>query len=277
MMAAKVDERFIMRDHLPRTVPARDSVSPRRFPAFRLPPGSPSGPRPLSPSMSSEESLEPDPTSICAALAPLLLDERRTRIDAAVAARLGGLRVVIENLHDPHNGAAVLRSAEAFGIQRVDVIESHKPFRYSPTVTQGCEKWLDVVRHRSLEAAVAVLRRDGFVIYAAVPGVEASVDDLNFSRPAAVMVGNEHEGLTGAAIDAADKCFSIPMAGMTASLNLSVATALIASRAAALRRRALRAEGDLDARQQVALRARFYAASVRGADAVVARYRDAGG
>jgi tRNA (guanosine-2'-O-)-methyltransferase len=217
-----------------------------------------------------------DPATACAALAPLLLEERRARIDAAVASRLGGLRVVIENLHDPHNGAAVLRSVEAFGIQRVDVIESFEPFRFSSTVTQGCEKWLDVVRHKTLEAAIGALRRDGFVIYAAVPGAAASVDDLNFSRPAAVMVGNEHEGLTGAAIDAADRVFSIPMPGMTTSLNLSVATALIAQRAAALRRRALRTEGDLDASEQLALRARFYAASVRGAEAVVARYRAVG-
>lgn len=220
---------------------------------------------------------EPDPATVCAALAPLLLEERRTRIDAAVAARLSGLRVVIENLHDPHNGAAVLRSAEAFGIQRVDVIEAIEPFRFSSTVTQGCEKWLDVVRHKTLDAAVDSLRRDGFVIYAAVPGAAVSVDDLDFARPAAVMVGNEHEGLTGAAIDAADRTFSIPMAGLTASLNLSVATALIAERAASRRRRALRAEGDLDAAAQLALRARFYATSVRGAEAIVARYRqDAG-
>jgi tRNA (guanosine-2'-O-)-methyltransferase len=215
----------------------------------------------------------PDPAAVCEALAPLLLDERRARIDAAVAARLGGLRVVLENLHDPHNGAAVLRSAEAFGIQRVDVVEASEPFRFSSTVTQGCEKWLDVVRHATLEAAVAALRRDGFVIYAAVPGAEASVEDLDFSRPAAVMMGNEHEGLTGAAVDAADRTFGIPMAGMTASLNLSVATALISERAAALRRRALRAEGDLDADARLALRARFYAASVRGADAIIARHR----
>ncbi|HEY2729550.1 MAG TPA: RNA methyltransferase [Polyangia bacterium] len=221
----------------------------------------------------SEDLLSKDPAAVCAALSPLLMEERRARIDAAVAARLGGLRVVIENLHDPHNGAAVLRSAEAFGIQRVDVIEAVGPFRFSSTVTQGCEKWLDVVRHKTLDAAVAALRRDGFVIYAAVPGAEASVEDLNFSRPAAVMVGNEHDGLTGEAIDAADRVFGIPMPGMTASLNLSVATALIAERAAAMRRRALRAEGDLSVDERLALRARFYAASVRGADAVVARYR----
>src|SRR5262250_3336738 len=116
-----------------------------------------------------------DPAIVCAALAPLLYEERRARIDAAVAARLGGLRVVIENLHDPHNGAAVLRSAEAFGIQRVDVVETVEPFRYSSTVTQGCEKWLDVVRHKTLPAAIDGLRAGGFAIYAAVPGAAVAL------------------------------------------------------------------------------------------------------
>ena len=212
-----------------------------------------------------------DPAAVCATLAPLLLDDRRARIDAAAEARLCGLRVVIENLHDPHNGAAVLRSAEAFGVQRVEVIESVEPFRFSSTVTQGCEKWLDVIRHRTLAAAVAALRADGFAIYAAVPDATATVEELDFARPAAVMIGNEHDGLTAEAMTAADVRFSIPMAGMTRSLNLSVATALIVERAAQLRRRALGRPGDLDPGAVLALRARFYAASVRGADVVLAR------
>jgi tRNA (guanosine-2'-O-)-methyltransferase len=212
-----------------------------------------------------------DPAAVCATLAPLLLDERRARIDAAAAARLGGLRVLIENLHDPHNGAAVLRSAEAFGIQRVDVIESTEPFRFSSVVTQGCEKWLDVVRHPTLAEAVAAMRADGFALYAAVPDAAATVDDLDFARPAAVMMGNEHAGLTAEAIAAADVVFGIPMPGMTRSLNLSVATALIAERAAQSRRRAIGKTGDLDDAAVLALRARFYAASVRGAEVVLGR------
>jgi len=214
---------------------------------------------------------------VCAALGPLLLDDRRARIDAAVEARLGGLRLVLENLHDPHNGAAVLRSAEAFGIQRVDVVEAAEPFRFSATVTQGAEKWLDVVRHATVATAVAALRAEGFALYAAVPGAAATVDELDFARPAAVMLGNEHDGLSAAARAEADERFEIPMAGMTRSLNLSVAAALIAARAAAARRRALGRAGDLDAAGRLVLRARFYAASVRGADAIVARYCAGGG
>jgi tRNA (guanosine-2'-O-)-methyltransferase len=211
------------------------------------------------------------PARVCAELGSLLLDDRRARIDDAAASRLGGLRVVLENLHDPHNGAAVLRSAEAFGVQRVEVIETVEPFRYSSTVTQGCEKWLDVVRHKTLAAAVAGLRADGFAIYAAVPGAAVALDDLDFSRPAAVMVGNEHEGLTGEAMAAADVRFGIPMYGLTQSLNLSVATALIVERASTLRRRALGAPTDLSEDAILELRARFYAASVRGADVILAR------
>ncbi len=211
------------------------------------------------------------PEEVCAHLAPLLLAERRTRIDTAAATRLAGLRMVIENLHDPHNGAAVLRSAEAFGVQRVEVIETVERFRFSSTVTQGCEKWLDVVRHRSLAAATVSLRSEGFAIYAAVPGAEAALDELDFSRPAAVMVGNEHEGLSPEAMAAADVRFTIPMFGLTQSLNLSVAAAIIVARASTLRRRALGRESDLDQDAVTALRARFYAASVRGADAILAR------
>jgi tRNA (guanosine-2'-O-)-methyltransferase len=211
------------------------------------------------------------PARVCAELGPLLLDERRARIDAAAASRLGGLRVVIENLHDPHNGAAVLRSAEAFGVQRVEVIETVEPFRYSSTVTQGCEKWLDVVRHKTLETAVSGLKAGGFALYAAVPGAAVALDDLDFSRPAAVMVGNEHEGLTAQALAAADVRFGIPMYGLTQSLNLSVATALIVERASTLRRRALGAPTDLSEEAILELRARFYAASVRGADVILAR------
>jgi tRNA (guanosine-2'-O-)-methyltransferase len=217
-----------------------------------------------------------DPARACEALAPLILPERRARIDAVAATRLEGLRVVIENLHDPHNGAAVLRSAEAFGVQRVEVIEAAEPFRYSSTVTQGCEKWLDVVRHGSTSAAVAALRGAGFALYAAAPGAKASLEDLDFARPAAVMVGNEHEGLGAGAIAAADATFGIPMFGLTRSLNLSVAAALVIERAASLRRRALGRPGDLADAAVLALRARFYAASVRGAEAVLARARVSG-
>lgn len=215
---------------------------------------------------------ERDPAVICAALAPLLGEERRQRIEAVVEARLSGLTVVVENLHDPRNGAAVLRSCEAFGLQVVHVVEAAERFRFSSEVSQGCEKWLDVERHPTFAAAKARLHGEGFALYAAVPDGKVPLEALDFSRPAAIVVGNEHAGLTSDAIALADVPFAIPMAGMTRSLNLSVATALIVAHASSRRRAALGRAGDLDEAARATLRARFYAASVRGADSVVARH-----
>jgi len=213
-----------------------------------------------------------DPALICAALAPLLGEERRQRIEEVVEARLGSLTVVVENLHDPRNGAAVLRSCEAFGLQTVHVVEAAERFRFSSEVSQGCEKWMDVERHATFAAAQARLQANGFALYAAVPDGKVPLEALDFSRPAAIVVGNEHSGLTTGAIALADVPFAIPMAGMTRSLNLSVATALIVSHAAGRRRAALGRAGDLDDGERARLRARFYAASVRGADGVGARH-----
>ena len=214
-----------------------------------------------------------DPATVCAVLAPFLADDRRARIDATVAARLGGLTLVIENLHDPHNGAAVLRSAEAFGLPAVHVFEASERLRFSADVTQGCEKWLDVERHASFAAARARLHTAGFVLYGAVPDATTSWEELDFDRPAAIVVGNEHAGLSDAAIAGVDRSFAIPMAGMTRSLNLSVAAAVVVAHAARRRRHGLGRDGDLDEAACLRLRARFYTASVRGATQILERHR----
>lgn len=217
-----------------------------------------------------------DPATVCRALEPLLADERRARIEATVSTRLAGLTLLIENLHDPQNGAAVLRSAEAFGIQTVHVVEAAEKFRFSSDVSQGCEKWLDIERHPTFGAARARLHVAGFKLYAAVPNARVSLADLDFSGPVAIVVGNEHAGLTDAAISGADTRFSIPMDGMTRSLNLSVASAITAFHGATRRRAALGRGGDLDPDACLRLRARFYAASVRGAEQIVERHLASG-
>lgn len=213
-----------------------------------------------------------DPALVCRALEPFLVEGRRERIDAIIDARLGGLTLMIENLHDPHNGAAVLRSAEAFGIQTVHVVEAAEKFRFSSDVSQGCEKWLDIERHPTFAAGRARLHAAGFALYAAVPDTDTALQDLDFGRPAAIVIGNEHAGLSDAAIAGADARFTIPMAGMTRSLNLSVAAAVIAFHGSTRRRQVVGHPGDLDAGARLHLRARFYAASVRGAEQIVERH-----
>ena len=203
------------------------------------------------------------------ALGPHLGDERRDKIDRVAASRLGGLVVVLENLHDPHNGGAALRSCEAIGVREVRVVGTS--FGFSERVTQGCDKWLDVVRDVDISRAAADLKARGFRLYAAVPGATTSLAELDAIAPAAFLIGNERDGLTAAARAACDVEFAIPMRGFSQSVNLSVATALCVYTHAERRRAALGRTGDLDEAALDALRADFYRRDLRGADAIIAR------
>jgi tRNA (guanosine-2'-O-)-methyltransferase len=208
-----------------------------------------------------------DAKLIVDALGPHLGDERRERIDRVAASRLGGLVVVLENLHDPHNGAAALRSCEAIGVREVRVVGTS--FSFSERVTQGCDKWLDVGRDETIERCAADLKARGFRLYAAVPGAGASLEELDAVTPAAFLIGNERDGLTAAARAACDVEFTIPMRGFSQSVNLSVATALCVYTHAERRRRALGRAGDLDGDALMALRADYYRRDVRGAEAII--------
>jgi len=212
------------------------------------------------------------PDAVVAALAPLVSPERAARIEAVLDRRLVGLTVVIENLYDPHNGAAALRSLEGLGLGAAHVIEERGPFRASPAVTIGCEKWIEIHHHADVESARAAVAAAGMTLCAAVPGAGATVDDLPALEPTALVVGNEHDGLTEAALAACTRRIEVPMHGFTRSFNLSVAVALLVSRMAERRRRALGRAGDLPAEVRAKWRARWYAQDIRGAGEIVKRY-----
>ena len=202
------------------------------------------------------------------ALTPWLGD-RAARLDAVAAGRLYGMGALLEEFFDPHNVGAALRSCEAMGVPTVHVIIARYPFRVSTRVTQGCERWLEVHRHRSVEESVAALHAAGFHLYAAVPGAPLAVGDLPTDRKIALAFGNEHLGLSPRLRALADGEFSIPMHGASQSLNVSVSVAISLHAATEARRRALGRPGDLDDDALLRLRARYYASDVRGARGLV--------
>lgn len=209
---------------------------------------------------------------VSAAVKPLLSELRTDRIEAVLESRLASVTAVLENLHDPHNGAAALRSIEALGLQEAHVVEDEEEFTASSSITIGCEKWLTLHRHRAVGAAAESLRDRGFLLYATLPGAARTVADVDPNRPAALMFGNEHAGLTDAAIGVCDDAISLPVHGFTQSFNLSVSVALALSSVAERRRGALGRTGDLSFRERARLRARWYAMGIRGVEAVVDRH-----
>jgi len=193
----------------------------------------------------------------------LLLERRRARIDQVVANRSRALTPVLEAVHDPHNLAAVLRTAEALGLQEVHAIAPKGGFRPNATVTQGADKWIALHRHRDAAACAEALRSTGYRLYASQLTDEAiPLDQLPFNDRLALIFGNEHEGVSPEFAALCDGTFRIPMFGFVQSFNVGVAVAIALSHGVFARRRAAPG-GDLPAAEQEALRRRFYALAVK--------------
>src|SRR5262249_27593589 len=129
------------------------------------------------------------------------------------------------------------------------------------------------------KSCAAVLREEGFALYAALPPGEATVpvDAIDSGRRVALVFGNEHAGLTPEAIAACDGAFTVPMQGFTASFNLSVSVGLAFYACAHRLRAALGGRGDLDPATLVQMRAEWYRLSVDAADLILERVsRDTG-
>src|SRR5689334_22825952 len=119
-----------------------------------------------------------DPETAIAMLEPLVSEERRARLQKVIADRLDSVTILMDAPHDPHNGAAVVRSCDAFGVQRLHVVERYEPFLVATSVARGSEKWVDIVHHRSVDVAAAELRRRGHEFIATDPDGDLEPHDL---------------------------------------------------------------------------------------------------
>ena len=142
------------------------------------------------------------------------------------------LTVVLEDIYQPHNASAVLRSCECFGVQDVHIIENRNTYRISPDVALGSHKWLTLKRHNTqsnnTRDALEALKNEGYRIVAATPHrKDCQLEDLDLRKgKVALVFGSELEGLSSTALELAEEFVRIPMAGFTESLNISVSAAI---------------------------------------------------
>ncbi len=190
-----------------------------------------------------------DPDKVVRLLEPLVTPERRARLSAVIASRLASVSVVFEAPHDPHNGAAVVRSCEGFGVSTLHVIESREAFLVASSVAKSAEKWVDVRCYGTAAGAVRAVDGAGMELIAARADGEMLPSDLASVERVAIVLGNERDGIGDTLRAACRRSVRVPMRGFVESLNVSV-TAAILLNAATLGR-----SGDLDA----ASRRRLYA------------------
>ncbi len=158
--------------------------------------------------------------------------ERDERFRQVAQWRQADLTIILENVHDPHNVGAVLRSADAVGISEVYLIHTdpriiEREKNSGKSTSTGVLRWLKIKVHYDLEECIDVVRKKYETIYGTLLNVESqSLYDLDMTRSVALMFGNEHKGLSTEALKHIDGNFIIPQYGFAQSLNISVACAV---------------------------------------------------
>lgn len=202
-------------------------------------------------------------------------EEPPARIRAAERAlqeRTRSLVVVLDDLVGARNASAVVRTAEALGLQEVHIVQREGRVALERTVTMLAERWLDLFWYQRAQEAIASLRTAGYSIWVADYAPEAvSLSEIPISSRMAVVLGSEQRGVSSAMREAADGFFYMPTAGFTSYVNVSVMAGIalydIDSR---MRDRGQRQ--PLEAQEQMALREAWYPALARGDRERAARY-----
>jgi len=139
--------------------------------------------------------------------------------------------VILEDIFQPQNASAVLRSCDVFGIQDVHIIENRNTYNVNPKVVQGASKWININKYNEFEnntlSCINALKNEGYKIYATSPhAINYSIQDIPINNKFALLFGTEKEGLSEIALSNADELVKIPMVGFTESLNISVSAAI---------------------------------------------------
>jgi tRNA (guanosine-2'-O-)-methyltransferase len=205
-----------------------------------------------------------DSRRVISLLEPLVLERRRERLLSVINRRVGSVQVLFDAPHDPHNGAAVVRSCEAFGVQKVNVLERKETFLLAPSVSRGSEKWVDLRRWTKVEDAVVALRGEGYELVGADADGELAPTDLAHVPKLALVLGNERDGIAADLSRACARRVRVPMRGFVESLNVSVVAAVLLASATVGR------EGDLAEEDRLRLYARGLYLTVEKADEVLA-------
>ncbi len=165
-------------------------------------------------------------------LESMLTGNRKEKFAEIIRNRTRHLTIVLEDIFQPHNASAVLRSCDCFGIQDVHIIENRNIYEVNPDVALGSSKWLTIRKYNRTEdntaECIAGLKEQGYRIIATTPHRDGyTPETLPLEDKTALLFGTELEGLSETATSMADGFVRIPMYGFTESLNISVSAAVL--------------------------------------------------
>lgn len=154
--------------------------------------------------------------------------ERLAKIKRLLADRQPDLTVFMDELHKPQNLAAVMRTADAVGIGKIHAVWPKKQIRQHHHTSGGSARWVEVEVHQDRQQAISTLKAQGMQVLAAhLSDTAVDFREVDYTKPTAILLGQEKHGVTDDGAELADQHIIIPMMGMVQSLNVSVANAVI--------------------------------------------------
>jgi len=167
-------------------------------------------------------------------MASFITEARRRKFLEIINFRTKYITIVLEDIYQPHNASAVLRTAECLGIHYVHIIENRNKYNVNPDIALGSSKWIDLIQYSGEDNNTSVcydkLKKDGYRIIATTPHKSGySLKELPLDKPIAIVLGNELDGLSDYAHQNADEFMKVPLYGFTESYNISVCAAIILS------------------------------------------------
>lgn len=176
---------------------------------------------------------ESTPPSLLSYLQAMLTPERVATFERVLAQRTRHLTVVVEDIYQPHNASAVLRSCDCFGVQDVHIVEYETEYNVNPGVALGSSKWITMHQYKPQEmedplvSCMETLKTKGYRVLATTPHTDDQlIGEIDLSQPTALVFGNEGRGISDRVHEMADGFVKIPMYGFTESFNISVSAAL---------------------------------------------------
>lgn len=170
-------------------------------------------------------------TELIEYLSGFISENRRQKFVEVIRWRTRHITVVLEDIYQPHNASAVLRSCDCFGIQDIHVIENRNRYTVNPDVALGSPKWLNLHKYKQAEnntlSCLRSLKEKGYRIVATSPHKnDCNIEDLPIDGKLALVFGTELEGISDTVREQADEFVKIPMFGFTESFNISVSAAI---------------------------------------------------
>lgn len=196
-----------------------------------------------------------------------ITEHRRELLKRVVDQRIRHFTLVLEDLKDPHNISAVIRTSEVFGFQDVHVISEVNPYRVGRSVLKGSYKWLDIFSYSKRARCLSGLKEKGYrIAVASTSETSVPFDEIDLSHPTAFYLGSETMGNHPDTLAAADVRFRIPQYGLTESMNVSVCAGVLVANLDRWLKANGREKFRLSQADREALLAAFYERSAVGVD-----------